>query len=89
MRSALGVQAAAQALGVALGPAVGGLLVDTVGWRWVFLVNVPVAMHARLAAMVGAGPAQVIAARARARVNTASSIGSVSTPVLVFCRLGW
>ena len=42
MRSALGVQAAAQALGLALGPAVGSLLVGTVGWRWVFLVNVPV-----------------------------------------------
>ncbi|SEP05275.1 MFS transporter [Amycolatopsis saalfeldensis] len=41
-RAALGVQAAAQALGLALGPAVGGLLVNTAGWRWVFLVNVPV-----------------------------------------------
>ncbi|WP_432856686.1 MFS transporter [Amycolatopsis sp. CA-161197] len=44
MRAALGVQAAAQALGLALGPAVGGLLVDTVGWRWVFLVNAPVGL---------------------------------------------
>jgi EmrB/QacA subfamily drug resistance transporter len=42
MRAALGVQAAAQALGLALGPAVGGLLVAAGGWRWVFLVNVPV-----------------------------------------------
>jgi EmrB/QacA subfamily drug resistance transporter len=42
MRAALGVQAAAQALGLALGPTLGGLLVDGLGWQWVFLVNVPV-----------------------------------------------
>jgi MFS family permease len=42
MRVALGMQAAAQALGLALGPTVGGLLVGSAGWRWVFWVNVPV-----------------------------------------------
>ena len=46
LRTALGVQAAAQALGLGLGPAVGGLLVDTLGWRWVFGVNVPVGVVA-------------------------------------------
>ncbi|GAA2045596.1 hypothetical protein GCM10009839_57070 [Catenulispora yoronensis] len=46
LRTGLGVQAAAQALGLGLGPAVGGLLVDTLGWRWVFGVNVPVGMVA-------------------------------------------
>jgi EmrB/QacA subfamily drug resistance transporter len=37
----IGVQGAAQALGLALGPAVGGLLLATGGWRLIFLVNVP------------------------------------------------
>ena len=49
MRTALGVQAAGQALGLALGPTVGGALVTTLGWRWVFGVNVPVGVLALVA----------------------------------------
>ena len=48
-RAALGIQAGAQALGLALGPVVGGLLVASAGWRSIFLVNVPVGMIAVLA----------------------------------------
>lgn len=32
--------------GLALGPVIGGLLADTLGWRWVFLVNVPLGLLA-------------------------------------------
>ncbi|MCQ4083595.1 MFS transporter [Streptomyces sp. RB6PN25] len=49
MRAALGVQAAAQALGLALGPTVGGALVSTIGWRWVFGINVPIGVIALIA----------------------------------------
>jgi MFS family permease len=45
-RAALGVQAAAQALGLACGPVAGGLLVASAGWRWIFLINVPVGVIA-------------------------------------------
>jgi MFS family permease len=48
-RAALGIQAAAQAVGLACGPVVGGVLVGTVGWRWVFLINVPVGLLAVVA----------------------------------------
>lgn len=46
LRAALGVQAGAQALGLALGPTLGGVIVTTLGWRWVFFVNVPVGVAA-------------------------------------------
>jgi EmrB/QacA subfamily drug resistance transporter len=39
---AIGIQGAAQALGLALGPTVGGLLLVAGGWRLIFLINVPV-----------------------------------------------
>jgi MFS family permease len=43
MRTALGIQAAGQATGLAIGPTIGGLIVQSAGWRWVLVVNVPLA----------------------------------------------
>jgi EmrB/QacA subfamily drug resistance transporter len=41
---ALGIQSAAQAVGLGAGPAIGGLVMDTLGWQWVFWINVPVGL---------------------------------------------
>jgi MFS family permease len=49
IRRALGVQAAAQALGLALGPTLGGILTETAGWRAVYWINVPVGCVAVIA----------------------------------------
>ncbi|WP_022882430.1 MFS transporter [Gryllotalpicola ginsengisoli] len=34
-----------------IAPAVGGLITDTVGWRWIFLINLPIGIAAALAAL--------------------------------------
>ena len=52
VRTALGIQGAAQALGLALGPTLGGVLVQAYGWRSVFWVNVPIGVVAILAGYV-------------------------------------
>jgi EmrB/QacA subfamily drug resistance transporter len=38
---AIGIQGAAQAIGLSIGPSVGGFLIDAFDWRWVFFVAVP------------------------------------------------
>jgi MFS transporter, DHA2 family, methylenomycin A resistance protein len=43
---AIAAWATAGALGVALGPVLGGLLVQALGWRSIFMVNVPVGLIA-------------------------------------------
>jgi EmrB/QacA subfamily drug resistance transporter len=47
---ALGISGAIAALSFVVGPLVGGVLTDTLGWRSVFLANVPVAALIALAA---------------------------------------
>lgn len=43
---ALGIWSASTGIAMGLGPVVGGLLVDSVGWRSVFMVNVPIVIVA-------------------------------------------
>ena len=49
---AIGIQGAAQAIGLALGPSVGGLLLAVGGWRLLFMVNVPFGVLGVLAGLV-------------------------------------
>jgi len=39
---AMGIQVMCVYVGSSMGPTIGGLLVDSVGWRWIFFVNIPV-----------------------------------------------
>ncbi len=39
---ALGLAGSIVSIGVAIGPAAGGLIIDSLSWRWIFLVNLPI-----------------------------------------------
>jgi EmrB/QacA subfamily drug resistance transporter len=51
-----GVILGAAGFGNAVGPLLGGLLTDTVGWRWIFFVNLPVAAAAILITLLVVPP---------------------------------
>src|SRR3954467_11855593 len=57
-----GAVGAVLGIGYLTGPAVGGLLTDHAGWRWVFYVNVPLGLAA-MAILVVALPHEVVARR--------------------------
>jgi EmrB/QacA subfamily drug resistance transporter len=39
---ALGINVMAVYLGLSVGPPLGGMIADTIGWRWIFLINLPI-----------------------------------------------
>ena len=47
---AIGLFTAAQAIGVSTGPVIGGILLDALGWHWVFWVTVPFGLAAAISA---------------------------------------
>ncbi len=49
---AIGFQGSAQAIGLSVGPAVGGALIGLFGWRAIFYVNVPVGILGTLAGAI-------------------------------------
>ncbi len=48
----LGFGSAMAAIGTTSGPAIGGLILSTLGWRWIFLINVPVGIIGAILARI-------------------------------------
>ena len=48
--TAIGIWAGVSALSLAIGPMVGGILTERIGWNWIFFVNIPVGLLAIVAA---------------------------------------
>jgi EmrB/QacA subfamily drug resistance transporter len=72
----------ASSFGSILGPSLGGVLITTLGWRWIFLINVPIGGLAALAAM------RMLPVTPRSRVGRLDVSGllrlSIALPSLLF-----
>jgi EmrB/QacA subfamily drug resistance transporter len=89
---AIGVFGSMSGLALALGPILGGALVDGLGWRAVFWVNVPIIAVAIAATAVFVPESR--AARARrfdplGQVLVVLALGSVVEAIIEARRLGW
>lgn len=83
---ALSLYGAMSGLGIVVGLLLGGVLTDTLGWRWVFFINVPIGL------MVLLGSRTLVAAdRHRGRLGTLGAVlgtGGMVALVYAITRLG-
>ena len=76
---ALGLNIMAAYLGLAIGPPLGGLIATHLGWRWIFLVNIPFAVAAVAGARSLLGPERRDRAAERKRRGVDDRNGRVDT----------
>ncbi|WP_020673662.1 MFS transporter [Amycolatopsis nigrescens] len=88
---ALGIWGGASAVSIAAGPIVAGVLVSGLGWPWVFLINVPVALGTAALARWAVTESRAAAGRGRSlgllRVR-AVSLGAGLTAISYFSLFG-
>ncbi|MGC5614746.1 DHA2 family efflux MFS transporter permease subunit [Georgenia sp. Z1491] len=88
---AMSLWGATAGVAMLVGPVLGGVLLDTAGWRWIFLINVPVGL-------VGLVLAARLVPRLRPHARTFDPIGVALSALGTFCavfaiqegeRFGW
>jgi EmrB/QacA subfamily drug resistance transporter len=91
--TALGVWGAVGASGGTIGVLLGGILTDTIGWEWIFFLNVPVGLAVIAAAPVLLGESRAQAGHRRFDIAGALSV-TAAVAVLVYALVeaasaGW
>ncbi len=89
---AFGIWAGAGALTTAFGPVLGGFLVDSVGWRTIFLINLPLAALAIVVALRAVPESRDDSARALdapGAVLVAIALGALTYGLTVAADAGW
>lgn len=89
---AIGVWAAMSGLALALGPIIGGALVDSLGWRAIFWINVPIVVVAAVGTLMFVPESRALRAR---RVDPIGQLlvilvlGSLVYAIIESPHLGW
>jgi EmrB/QacA subfamily drug resistance transporter len=89
---AIGVFGSVSGLALGLGPILGGFLVDSLGWRSIFWVNVPIVAAAIVAAALFVPESRAARARRFDPVGQALVmlvLGSIVYAIIESSRLGW
>jgi len=89
---AIGVWAAVVGFSMALGPVVGGVLVDSVGWRSIFWINIPVGLLAVFLALRFVPESKALVARkvdARGQAIVIVLLASLTFAIIQAPSYGW
>jgi EmrB/QacA subfamily drug resistance transporter len=89
---AIGIWGAAFGVALALGPLIGGVLTQTVGWRYIFLINVPIGIAAVILSALYVPESKAPRARTPdpiGQILVIAALASLTFALIEGERLGW